>query len=233
VVTKDEALAFDLALEALENTLGFTGSRQIDSVTRQAITAIKQARSAPEESVRLQCAHCGTVYADGVPPVVPVQENTMIYKTFEQWKSGNVLEHGVPRTEYYSEDQLDLVEMGWGYGYDAGRAVEQALDKMAENARELGLDYEPVQEPSCKDCRIDKSCSAKGKDFDVCSFYVPPPAAQRQWVGLTDEELVEAMDYWSEDCRSAYGGAHAADDEYVSMISTWRYIEAKLKEKNT
>jgi hypothetical protein len=68
----------------------------------------------------------------------------MIYKTFEQWKSGNVLEHGVPRTEYYSEDQLDLVEMGWSYGYDAGRAVEQALDKKAENARELGLDYEPA-----------------------------------------------------------------------------------------
>jgi hypothetical protein len=67
----------------------------------------------------------------------------MIYKTFEQWKSGNVLEHGVPRTEHYTEDQLDLVEMGWNYGYDAGRAVEQALDKKAENAKELGLDYEP------------------------------------------------------------------------------------------
>jgi hypothetical protein len=75
----------------------------------------------------------------------------MIYKTFEQWKSGNVLEHGVPRTEYYSEDQLDLVEMGWNYGYDAGRAVEQALDKKAENARELGLDYEPVQDVSLID----------------------------------------------------------------------------------
>jgi hypothetical protein len=34
--------------------------------------------------------------------------------------------------------------MGWNYGYDAGRAVEQALDKKAENARELGLDYEPA-----------------------------------------------------------------------------------------
>ena len=67
---------------------------------------------------------------------------TDIYRSFEQWKSGNVLEHGVPRTEYYSEAQLDLVEMGWNYGYDAGRAVEQALDKKAENARELGLDYE-------------------------------------------------------------------------------------------
>ena len=77
----------------------------------------------------------------------PAQQEplTDIYRSFEQWKNGNVLEHGVPRTEYYSEAQLDLVEMGWNYGYDAGRAVEQALDKKAENARELGLDYEPEE----------------------------------------------------------------------------------------
>jgi len=45
--------------------------------------------------------------------------------------------------------------------------------------------------------------------------------------------MSEAMDYWSDDSRSAYGGAFAADGEYVDMVSTWRYIEAKLKEKNT
>ena len=56
---------------------------------------------------------------------------------------------------------------------------------------------------------------------------------ERTWVGLTDEEMNAALDYWSENERSAYGGAHAADGEYVSMIDTWRYIEAKLKEKNT
>jgi len=56
---------------------------------------------------------------------------------------------------------------------------------------------------------------------------------KREWVGLTDEEMSEAMDYWSDDSRSAYGGAFAADGEYVDMVSTWRYIEAKLKEKNT
>lgn len=48
-----------------------------------------------------------------------------------------------------------------------------------------------------------------------------------------DEEMEEAMKYWSDPCRSAYGGAEAADDEYVDMIGTWRYIEAKLKEKNS
>ena len=56
---------------------------------------------------------------------------------------------------------------------------------------------------------------------------------QRTWVKLTDEDMNNALDYWSDNSRSAYGGAHAANGEYVDMIETWRYIEAKLKEKNT
>ena len=55
---------------------------------------------------------------------------------------------------------------------------------------------------------------------------------QRTWVGLTDEDMNNALDYWSDKSRSAYGGAHAANGEYVDMIETWRYIEAKLKDKN-
>jgi hypothetical protein len=55
---------------------------------------------------------------------------------------------------------------------------------------------------------------------------------EHEWQGLTDDEMNEAMDYWSDPVRSAYGGAHSADGEYVGMIDTWRYIEAKLKEKN-
>jgi hypothetical protein len=39
---------------------------------------------------------------------------------------------------------------------------------------------QPEQEPSCKDCQTESPCRAKGQDLDVCSFYVPPPAAQRQ-----------------------------------------------------
>jgi hypothetical protein len=57
--------------------------------------------------------------------------------------------------------------------------------------------------------------------------------AEREWVGLTDEEMKEAMEYWSDPARSTYGGAKMADGEYVNMVETWRYIEAKLKEKNT
>ncbi len=158
----------------------------------------------------------------------------MIYKTFEQWKNGNVLEHGVPRTEYYNEDQLDLVEMGWNYGYDAGRAVEQALDKKAENARELGLDYEPVQKRpqncgtsfcSCIECVMEPAPVQEPDHGDELTIaYMSGVhrgkelAAQRPWVGLTDEEIDKHL---SEDAQGD-----------CEMHEFARAIEAKLKEKN-
>jgi hypothetical protein len=149
----------------------------------------------------------------------------------------------------------------------------EALDKMAENARELGLDYEPEQEPVaweggegweslawelCANENGEDSCNeliweggpipepwgdrwmkyeeeakrlialvqkhttppaqpelAPGycKQCKQYSIEEPLPAAQRQWVGLTQEEI--------EDC---YGGEI---DDFA------RAIEAKLREKNT
>ena len=70
---------------------------------------------------------------------------------------------------------------------------------------------------------------AGAKEEYTIPVYTQP---QRTWVGLTDEDMNNALDYWSDKSRSAYGGAHAANGEYVDMIETWRYIEAKLKEKN-
>lgn len=54
---------------------------------------------------------------------------------------------------------------------------QQALDKKAENARELGLDYEPARDSGI--------VTAGGAD----------PRTQRTWVGLTDEEFENA---WSQ-----------------------------------
>ena len=54
----------------------------------------------------------------------------------------------------------------------------------------------------------------------------------RQWQGLTDEEIENMMDYWSEPVRSAYGGAHTANGEYVCIYDIIRDAEARLKEKN-
>jgi hypothetical protein len=54
----------------------------------------------------------------------------MIYKTFEEWKAGQWLEDGEPRTKAYTEDELLLIEMGWQYGVDAGRfELEKELRK--------------------------------------------------------------------------------------------------------
>ena len=55
--------------------------------------------------------------------------------------------------------------------------------------------------------------------------YTTPPAAQRQWVGLTDEEVNKIVE------------AHTTDDHgydiWCDGRSAARAIEAKLKEKNT
>ena len=49
----------------------------------------------------------------------------MIYKTFKEWKNGQWLEDGEPRKKAYTKDELLLVEMGWKYGFDAGK-LQQA-----------------------------------------------------------------------------------------------------------
>jgi len=53
---------------------------------------------------------------------------------------------------------------------------DEALEKKAENARELGLNYEPVQDSGI--------VTAGGFD----------PRTQRTWVGLTDEEIDEIIE---------------------------------------
>jgi hypothetical protein len=92
----------------------------------------------------------------------------------------------------------------------------EALDKMAENARELGLDYEPVQEPvAWMDRDGDLYANEPPKNWCPPHYplYTTPPAAQRTWVGLTDEEY-----------------AKLAEEFGPFPINQ---IEAKLKEKNT
>jgi hypothetical protein len=64
--------ALKLALEALEESQTDNDTMEFWDRKGKAITAIKAAL-AQQESVRLQCVHCGTVYADGVPPAVPAQ----------------------------------------------------------------------------------------------------------------------------------------------------------------
>ena len=98
---------------------------------------------------------------------------------------------------------------------------QRALDKKAENARELGLDYEP--EPVACKHRIADVTNEVVKSGYMCmdcgalsGAYTSPP--KREWQGLTDEDKQIAFD----DTQEGGGFWEFADA-----------IEAKLKEKNT
>jgi hypothetical protein len=88
-------------------------------------------------------------------------------------------------------------------------------------------DAAPVQEPVAWNeadelqCPI---CKITGRPYPKCGCITctTPPAAQRQWVGLSQQER---KDIW----REAIGWGDPSHDDIGLMIA----IEAKLKEKNT
>ena len=109
--------------------------------------------------------------------------------------------------------------------------AKEALEKMAENARELGLDYEPEQEPVTwrnAAIRVGEDLCSVGpfRYYDmtaeqwldwalsVVTVHAPPP--QRTWVGLTDEDFLEA-------CQIAERG---------NYLVAFQRIQAKLRSKN-
>ena len=108
--------------------------------------------------------------------------------------------------------------------------ANEALEKMAENARELGLDYEPEQEPVAW-----AKFSAKGNIVDLLSepdddytpLYTTPP--QRTWVGLTDDEIEHA--FKTNSVMVDNGNAYMVAG--LRAVNIAQAIEAKLRSKNT
>jgi hypothetical protein len=112
--------------------------------------------------------------------------------------------------------------------------ANEALDKMAENARQVGLDYEPApQEPVawmypddhermltnetfCTVYSVEVGSATRGES--TVPLYTSPPA-QRTWVGLTHEEIEQG-------CKESW----VTEQAWQSAV--W-WAEAKLKEKNT
>jgi hypothetical protein len=65
----------------------------------------------------------------------------MIYKTFKEWEEGNYLEDLEPRKEAYTQQELDLIEMGWNYGVDAEReACAKVCDDWARTPETTGME---------------------------------------------------------------------------------------------
>ena len=92
--------------------------------------------------------------------------------------------------------------------------ANEALEKMAENARELGLDYEPAQEPVGKFAKFTDGIWREVTDGSAGVLLYTTP--QRTWVGLTDEEI--------ENTLLGY--------RLVDAIDIYRSIESKLRSKN-
>ena len=113
-------------------------------------------------------------------------------------------------------------------------AVSAALDKKAQNARELGLDYEPAQqEPVGTYQEIMRTMIAlktgtvvQQQAYELMKdkqLYTSPPA-HRTWVGLTDEKIARVV--------SLAGFAPDWVEAHIA-IQIVRVLEAELKEMNT
>jgi hypothetical protein len=88
----------------------------------------------------------------------------------------------------------------------------------------------PVQEPVaylCENAVGHKYFRWKkpSSTFKPIALYTTPPAAQRQWVGLTDEEVYPLANEHLHYQMEGY--------EVSGVYNLARAIEAKLKEKNT
>jgi hypothetical protein len=87
----------------------------------------------------------------------------------------------------------------------------ELADLQTCNYRRLGADSPRIWAPNAPD--------APPPELDLVAVYTTPPAAQRQWVGLTDEQIDKLF----------------GDGPYVPAMllrNVARAIEAKLKEKN-
>ena len=89
---------------------------------------------------------------------------------------------------------------------------DEALEKKAQNARELGLDYEPVAFASHG---VVNWIADKQFQHEALLYSAP----QRTWVGLTPEDTFEI------------GERLGLSD--IAWVDLMQAIEAKLKEKNT
>jgi hypothetical protein len=205
-----------MALEALEKvTKHFTRtpSTLMDSEARgeahNAITALRQALETEQESVRLQCTTCGTVYADGLPPQVAQPEQEPV-----AW----IHDGGKGELWWHRSSKFD--EEGTLIGYNPDdvplyTAPQPALKTKYKQARSLTDEL-----MDCVDRLGSEADTVDPRVWHHLLVYAP----KKEWVGLTDDEIQD-LSYLSEKCD-------ASNSEWFDRWGFARAIEAKLKEKN-
>ena len=213
-MTKDEALY--LALVALDIVkIHFTQNRHVN----EAITAIKQARSAPvkdNSNYRLD------------PPGLGPAGGTQVSKVW--WDGEKLMAKPIPLEDFY-QPAPECTRSHPHENMDAMCELRTEIARLTnENAR-LKAQPAPVQEPVawmypddyermltsetfCTVYSVEVGSATRGESS--VALYTTPPAAQRQWAGLTDEERTEIR-----------------REHYARTLPLMDAVEAKLKEKNT
>jgi hypothetical protein len=137
--------AAEMALEVLER--GTTG------LAIRAIPALRQALAQPEQEP-VAWRNAAIRLGENLYSVGPNGYYDMTAKQWLDWALGVVnTDPPKPEIDYPPECTTPEMELayaaGWWKALEVQRNKQQALDKKADNARELGLDYEPKQEPVC------------------------------------------------------------------------------------
>lgn len=201
-MTKDEALR--LAFEALEEITRRNQSDHQAEIAEEAITAIKAALEAKDEPAdnELRRLHDLLGKANALARIRAAEIESLkasLYGHYELEKQYDELKQRLTKTEG------QLGEAVWNYG-------ELKREQLANQQKTSGSPV--VSELYC-------ICGAEwewhNRDWELVAT---SPTAQRQWVGLTDEDLKILSAEW----RIVYG---AWMDDFA------KEIEAKLKEKNT
>ena len=89
--------------------------------------------------------------------------------------------------------------------------IEALRTALAQPDEQIGITYEEANPPQLHCTRCGKKLGTEVTDIHTCT------PIKKEWVGLTDEEIDEALDVYN-----SFGGLLDA-----------RKIEAKLKEKNS
>jgi hypothetical protein len=105
-------------------------------------------------------------------------------------------------TEEYRLRQTGQSQVYPGIGF-AITAIKQAraLDKKAENARELGLDYEPDEwMTGCPECGIDSGCDCDSGTWNPPAVPAPVQVSPLEFVTMVmeREHLVGKPLFWAE-----------------------------------
>jgi hypothetical protein len=194
--------ALKLALEYLEDSDNYLGS--IDN--SKPIAAIKQALAAPtvQEPVAWQ-----VMVEDEAMEEFSVKDAAHDW-CVQQKLAGSPYSYWI-RPLYITPTAQEFV-CSTGLCHYKAKSDERLMETPKQKS----------EKRECMNCAAFGECNPNN-DTGRCGY--EPPAAKRQWVGLTDEEIyTEARSHekWAKD-----------GSEWFSRGSFARAIEAKLKEKNT